>query len=132
MTDYWKLPVTCQSLILLVGIIKFYHQFAPYLELKLKPLRRLCHTYYRQTIPMMALTLDIIALFNDLKVGITSSPVLFCFNPEKPTFFITDWSAEDMGWILMQQADDEESQKATEHLKKPENAHSTSLNMAPD
>ena len=30
------------------------------------------------------------------------------FDPSKPNFLKTDWSAEGMGWILMQPADDEE------------------------
>ena len=54
--------------------------------MKWKPLRRLCHTYYQQPIPMMTLTPDIIYLINELKVSITPSPVLSCFNPWEPTF----------------------------------------------
>ena len=65
--------------------------------------------YYRKTIHMMAWTPDLISLFEELRVTITSSPVLARFNPLKPTFIKTDWSAEGMGWILMQPADDIES-----------------------
>ena len=66
---------------------------------------------------MMACTPNLIALFHDFKSSINSFPVLSLFDPEKPFFLKTDWSAEGMGWIMMQQADDEESQKATAHLK---------------
>ena len=66
---------------------------------------------------MMALTRDIIDLFHESKVSITSSLVLSWFNPNIPKQLKTHWSAEGVGWILMQPADDEESQKATAHLK---------------
>ena len=67
---------------------------------------------------MLAWTPAIISLFEELKVGVTSSPILARFDPDKPTFLKTDWSAEGMGWILMQPADDAESQKASALLKK--------------
>ena len=57
---------------------------------------------------------DLIKLFEDIKICVTSSPVLVRYNPSKPTFLKTDWSAEGMGWILMQPADDKESIAATE------------------
>ena len=47
-------PVTGKSLFPFVGLINFHHQSTPYLELKLKPLNRLCCAYYRQPIPMIA------------------------------------------------------------------------------
>ena len=115
--NYWKLPVTGKYLFSIVVLINLYYWFAPYLELKLKPLRRLCRTYYRQPIPMMACTPVIISLFHELKVSITLSPVLSCFDLEKPTSLKNYWSAEGMGWILMQPTDYKESQKATSHLK---------------
>ena len=61
---------------------------------------------------------ELIILFKELKVGITSSPVLPRFDPEKPTFLKKDWSAEVMGWILMQPADEKESTKAMQLLKR--------------
>ena len=61
----------------------------------------------------MAWTQELIELFNDIKVCITSSPVLARYDPAKPTFLKTDWSAEGMGWIMMQPADDDESVAAT-------------------
>ena len=78
-------------------------------EIKLKPLRRLNKQYYRKPTPQMAWTPDLISLFNELKTGITSSPVCARFDPLKPTFLKTDWSAEGMGWILMQHADSAKS-----------------------
>ena len=58
---------------------------------------------------MMAWTLQLITLFSELKHGVTSSPVLIRFDPNKPTFLNTDWNSEGMGWILMQPAADKES-----------------------
>ena len=132
MINDYKQPVLGQNIFSFVGLNNFYHQFAPYLELKLKPLSRLCRTYYQQPITIMAWSPDRIALFHDLKVTITSYPVLSCFEPEKPIFLKTDWSAEGMGWILMYTNDDEEYPKATTHLKKLDNAYLTSIKMAPD
>ena len=80
-------------------------------------MRRLYRTYYQQPIPGMDWKPDIISLFHELKVSIASSPVLSCFDPKKLIFFITECSDEGMSWILMQPADDKESQKATAHLK---------------
>ena len=118
MINDWNLPVTGQSLFSLVGFIIFYHQLALYLKFKLKPFRRLSRTYNRQPIPMMAWTTDLIALFHELRVSITFSPFLSCFDSEKPIVLKTYWSAEGTGWIMIQPADDEESQTATAHLKK--------------
>lgn len=47
---------------------------------------------------------------------IISSPVLARFDPLKPTFLKIIWSAEGMGWILMQPADDINSAKTTKAL----------------
>ena len=116
MINDWTLPTNGQSLISFVGLVNFYHRYAPYMEIRLKPLRRLVKKYYRKEIPQMAWTADLIALFNELKKIITSSPVLARFDSSKPTFLKTDWSGEGMGWILMQPADDEESHRATAHL----------------
>ena len=66
----------------------------------------------------MGWTTELIQLFEDLKIGITSSPVLSRFDPSKPIFLKTDWSARGMSWILMQPADDDASVKATATLKK--------------
>ena len=60
----------------------------------------------------MAWSPDLIELFNDMKICITSSPVLARFDPSKLTFLKTDWSTEGMGYILMQPASDEASSKA--------------------
>ena len=117
MINNWKLPTSGQSLFSFIGLINFYHRYAPYFELKLKPLRKLCKRFYRKEIPQMGWTPDLITLFEELKTGITSSPVLARFDADKPTFLKTDWSAEGMGWILMQPADDKESQLATKLLK---------------
>ena len=116
MINDWPLPTNGQSLFSFVGLVNFYHRYAPYMEIRLKPLRKLVKKYYRKEIPQIAWTADLVALFNELKQMITSSPVLARFDPSKPTFLKTDWSGEGMGWILMQPADDEESKRATAQL----------------
>ena len=84
------------------------------METILKPLRSLVKLYYRKHIPHTAWTDALVHLFEDMKLCITTSPVLVKFDSTKPTFLKTGWSSEDMGWILIQPADDKEYIKATE------------------
>ena len=86
----WKLPMTGQSLHSFVGLIIFYHRYAPYLEMRIKPLRKLISDYFKQPIPLMVWSPDLIELFNDIKICITSSPVLARFDPSKLTFLKTN------------------------------------------
>ena len=67
---------------------------------------------------MIAWTPALIKLFEDIKVCVTSSPVIARYDPSKPTFLKTDWSAQRMGWILMQPADDAETIAASKLLLK--------------
>ena len=97
-----KLPYIGYFLLSFLGFINFYHRSTPCIELRLKPFRRLCRTYYLKSIPTMAWTPDFIKLFEELKVGINSSPILSRFDSQKPTLLKTYWSAEGMGWIPMQ------------------------------
>ena len=113
----WPLPPSGPSLHSFIGLVSFYARFCPYMEIRMKPLRKLCKKYYRKDIPALAWTQDLIQLFKDLKICVTSGPVLARYDPDKPTFLKTDWSADGMGWILMQPADDEESVRATTHLQ---------------
>ena len=66
----------------------------------------------------MAWSLELVELFNDIKTAITSSPVLARYDPSKPTFLKSDWSAEGMGYILMQPENDRASVEATVLLLK--------------
>ena len=47
---------------------------------------------------------------------ITYVPVLPRFDTTLPTFLKIEWSSECMGWILMQPANDNESQAASKKL----------------
>ena len=84
------------------------------METRLKPLRSLVKSYYRKLIPTW--TKALIQLFEDLKLCITSLPILARFDSTKPTFLKTDWSSKGMGWIIMQSVDNEEPVKATKQL----------------
>ena len=77
-------------------------------------MRALYRQYLRKDIPLMAWSPDLIELFQDIKRMITSLPLLARFNPAKPGFLKTDWSASGMAWILMQPDDSEKSKAATE------------------
>ena len=87
------------------------------MELRIKPLWKLVKAQYRESIPMMYWTPDLVKLFAGLKLCITSFPVLAQFNLEILTFLKTDWSSEGMGLILMQPTDDKESIATSEKLK---------------
>ena len=117
MINDWPLPTTGQSLFSFIGLVNFYHRYAPYMELRLKPLRKLVKAHYRRPIPNANWTPELTKLFFDLKICITSSPVLARFDPGMPTFLKTDWSSAGMGWILMQPNDDNESIAATKLLR---------------
>ena len=62
MIDDWKIPERGESLFSFIGLINFYHRYAPYMEIRLKPLRKLLKPYYRRTIPMIAWTPDLVSL----------------------------------------------------------------------
>jgi len=117
MINDWKLPDHSQQLHSFVSLLNFYSKFEPYFEIKVKPLRRLYRQHFKKDIPLSAWTPELIELFNELKIAITSSPVLARFDPGKITFLKTDWSAYGMGYILMQPDDSEESIRATEILR---------------
>ena len=65
----------------------------------------------------MACIPETVELFEDVKVSITSSPLLARYDPVKPKFIKTDWSAEGIGYILMQLADNEISAAASKSLQ---------------
>ena len=113
----WPVPQTAQALHSFIGLINFYHNYAPYFEIRLKPLRKLYRQHMKSTIPVMAWSPMLLELFNDMKQCITSSPILIRYDPTRPVFLKTDWSAEGMGWILMQPAADDESRKASKTLQ---------------
>ena len=118
MINDWPLPLHGQSLFSFISLVTFYHWFIPYHKLRIKPLRQLVQRYYRCDILIMAWTPSTIKLFNDFKTSITSAPVLARFDPTKPLFLKTDWSAEGMGWILMQPSNDAASTSALQLLNK--------------
>ena len=97
MINQWMIPEQGENIFSFIGLLNFYHRFTPYMEIRLKPLRKLLKTYYRLSIPQVIWTPDLISLYEELKVTITSSPVLVRFDPDKPTLLKTDWSAEEMG-----------------------------------
>ena len=72
----------------------------------IKPLCRLLKTYFRKEIPAIAWSPELLELFRDTKVCITSSPISARYDPDKPIFFKTDWGVEDMGYNLMQPNND--------------------------
>ena len=112
MINDWPIPTSGKSLFSFIGLVKFYHKYAPYLEIQLKPLWKMIKRFYRKPIPTVAWTLELSTLFKDLKVCIKSSPVISRFDLTKLTFLKTDWSSEETGWTLMQPADDDEPVKS--------------------
>ena len=59
-----------------------------------------------------------ISLFIDCKTNIVSSPLLLRYDSSKPVFLKTDWSANGMGYILMQPNNCSESIRALAILEK--------------
>ena len=96
----WEVPKLGQSMHAFAGLGLFYSKYAPYLEMRIKPLRQLLKTYFKKTIPTIAWYPNLLLLFQDIKYQVTSSPILVRYYPTKLTFLKTNWSAEGMGWIL--------------------------------
>ena len=44
----WILPTTGQSLHSFFGMVIFYHRYVSYLEIRIKPLRKILKTYFRK------------------------------------------------------------------------------------
>ena len=63
--NYWALPTSGQSLFSFISLVNFYHCYAPYMELKLKPLRTLVKLFCRKPIPHKSWTPDLVKLFAD-------------------------------------------------------------------
>ena len=116
MINGWRFPTYSQGLHSFIGLINWYHKYAPYFEVRIKPLRKLFCGYFCKEISLMAWLHDLIQIFEDMKKCITFSPILARFNPTELIFLKTDWSTEGMAWILMQPADDKESKKLTKKL----------------
>ena len=88
----WKLPTNGQALFSFIRLFNFYHSYAPYLETCMKPLKKSLKPFYWKTIRFMDWTLALIEIFHELKIEVTSSPVLGIFDPNKITFLDTYWS----------------------------------------
>ena len=65
----------------------------------------------------MAWIPELVTLFHEIKFGVTSSPVLTKFDPEKLTLLKTNCSTEGIGCILMQPDGDDKSQHAMRILR---------------
>jgi hypothetical protein len=111
----WPLPATGQSLISFIGLLTFYVVYCPWFEIRVKPLRALERAYHRKAIPSIEWTPPLRELWEELKVGITSSPCIARYDATLPCFLKTDWSANGMGWVLMQP---DNSAASTEALAK--------------
>ena len=125
----WKVLNSGQSLHLLVGMALFYSKYVPYFEMRIKPLRQLLKAYFRKPIPTMACPATLLLLFQDIKDQITSSPILARSDPAKPILLKTNWSAEGMGQILIQPANEKISMAAEDELKVGVNACLTFLSL---
>ena len=92
----WELIKNLQALFLFIGLVNFYHQYAPYFYIRMKPLPKFLNIFYRKPIAIMAWTQELVTLFHKLKFGGNYSPVVTIFEPDKPTILNTDWSTEGM------------------------------------
>jgi hypothetical protein len=108
----WPLPATGSALISFIGLLTFYFIYCPWFEIRVKPLRALERLYHRKPLPAGEWTTELTGLWNELKLGITSSPCLARYDASLPCFLKTDWSANGMGWVLMQPDNSDKSKTA--------------------
>lgn len=113
----WPLPTCQSSLTSFIGLCGFYRRFCPWFEVNLSPFRSLIKKYNGSSIPLMAWSPALRALFDQLKRDLTSDPCLARACSSKPFFLKTDWSSAGMGWILMQPDDSAASQAALAALR---------------
>ena len=90
------LPSTVQAIHYFIVFINFYHNYAPYFEIRLKPLRKLYRDLFQKPIPLTAWTSKPKDLLLDLKTSITYYPVLSRNYLDKLTFLKTYWSVDNM------------------------------------
>ncbi len=98
----WPIPSNGQSLGSFIGLLTFYNIYCPFFEIRVKPLRALERQHHRKPIPTALWTPPLVSLWDELKLGITSSPCLARYDSSLPCFLKTDWAGTGMGWILMQ------------------------------
>ena len=65
MIDDCPLPISGQSLFSFVGLVNFYSRYAHYMEIRLKPLRKMVKKFYRKLIPALAWSAELASLFTD-------------------------------------------------------------------
>jgi hypothetical protein len=113
----WPIPATGTSLLSFIGLLTFYNIYCPCFEVSIKPLRVLERAHHRKPIPSSLWTPPLANLWEPLKISITSSPCLARYDSSKPCFLKTNWSANGMGWVLMQLDDSASSIQALHHLR---------------
>ena len=97
----WPLPANGQSLSSFIGLLTFYNVYCPFFEIRVKPLHALERQHHRKPIPSPLWKPPLTHLWEELKLSITSSPCLACYDSSLPCFLNTDWAATGMGWILI-------------------------------
>ena len=113
----WILPTTGDNLRSFVSFCNFYANFVPMFQVQCKPLRDLYIQCNRTKIPPHAWTPPLQVIFKGLKEAIVSSPLLGRYDSNKPIFLKTDWSATEMGYILLQSDDYKVSRAALHKLR---------------
>jgi hypothetical protein len=108
----WPVPATGQSLLSFIGLLTFYNMYCPFFEIRVNPLRVLERQHHHTPIPTILWMPRLLCLWDELKLGITSSPCLARYDSSKPCFLKTDWAGVGMGWILMQLDDSPASVRA--------------------
>ena len=63
----WPLPAHGVSLLSFIGVCSFYNNYVSWLESNIKSLRRLQRLYHRQALPLLALSPQLINVFENCK-----------------------------------------------------------------
>ncbi|MGH7954887.1 MAG: reverse transcriptase family protein, partial [Gloeomargaritales cyanobacterium] len=116
----WPMPETTRSLHSFVGLVGFYSKFCPWFEVDLYEFRCLIQKHKHApggAIPVADWTAEHRALFAQLKHAVTSSPCLARYDSRLPCFLKTDWSADGMGFVMMQPEDSEAANAAIAKLR---------------
>ena len=109
--EHWPTPIIVRDIAKFVGFMQFYSRFIPNFEVRITPLRELLREEYTTTLGDKW-SLEAAAAWDDMRHAVLKDPCLRRYDHRKLLVLRTDFSAEGMGYVACQPADDEESLSA--------------------
>jgi len=109
--DTWPKPEIIRDIAKFVGFMHFYSRFIPNFEVRITPLWELLRKEYMLTIGKLW-SKEAAAAWDNMRHAVLKDPCLRRYDHRKLLVLRTNFSAEGMGYVACQPADDEASQSA--------------------